>query len=285
MATTLRSSFAAERPLLVVAALAAFVACFWPTFEWMAERFNAADSFYSHGWLVPVASAWLVWQRRQALSRLPLRPTYSGLLLLAPAILLHLLAVWSRLHVLSGLMLILAVWALVWTYWGREALGALRFPLAFLLFMVPLPGILLIGVSFHLKLAAASLATLLLRLAGVSAVQAGSLIYLPHLTMRVDDTCSGLRSLLSLVALATLWTSLLPAATGRWRKLAVAAAAIPISLVANMVRIMLLTVIALIWGRAAAEGILHSGSGIVVFGIAVACLAGLGRVLAGGARR
>ena len=270
---------ASRQRLAILAAFAAFLALFWPTFGWMAERFNAPDSFYSHGWLVPLAGAWLVWQRRPTFSRLTLRPAYGGLLLLVPAVLLHLLAVWSRLHAVSGLMAVAAVAGLVWTCWGREALTALRFPIAFLLFMVPLPGILLIGVSFHLKLAAASLATGALRLVGIHAAQEGSIIRLSQLTMLVDDTCSGLRSLLSLVALTTLWTSWLPAQTERWRKLAVVAAAIPISLAANMVRIMILTVIALVWGRAAAEGFLHYGSGIVVFGIALAALAWLGRLL------
>ena len=269
------------QPFSLLAACAAFLALFWPTLEWMAERFNALDSFYSHGWLVPLASAWLVWQRREALSREALSPSYSGLLLLGPAVILHLLGVWSRLHILSGLMCIAAVWGLVWTFWGRAAVRTLRFPLAFLLFMVPLPGVLLIGVSFYLKLAAASLAAAALRLAGVAATQEGSVIRLPHLTMLVDDTCSGLRSLLSLVALATLWTSLLPSATARWRKLAVVAASIPIGLAANMVRILLLTALALLWGRAAAEGFLHYGSGLVVFGVALALLACLGRALTG----
>ncbi|OGW91258.1 MAG: hypothetical protein A3D28_00460, partial [Omnitrophica bacterium RIFCSPHIGHO2_02_FULL_63_14] len=230
----------------VLPACAAFLALFWPTFRWMAERFNAPDSFYSHGWLVPLASAWLVWQRREALSRAALAPSYRGLLLLAPAVALHLLAVWSRLHVLSGFMCLAAVWGLVWTFWGREAVRALRFPLAFLFFMVPLPGVLLIGASFYLKLAAAWLAAGALQLAGIPAIQEGSLIRLPHLTLLIDDTCSGLRSLLSLVALATLWTSLLPAETARWRKLAMVAASIPIGLAANMVRVLMLTGLALV---------------------------------------
>ena len=275
--------FLQRLPLLAVAT--AFLALFWPTFGWMAERFNASDSFYSHGWLVPLVGAWLVWQRRPILCRLALRPAYDGLLLLVPAVILHLLAVWSRLHAVSGLMAVVAVAGLVWTCWGREALAALRFPIAFLLFMVPLPGILLIGISFHLKLAAASLATTLLQLIRIPAVQEGSFIRLPQLTMLIDDTCSGLRSLLSLAALATLWASWLPAQTGLWRRLAVAAASIPIALAANMVRILVLTVIALIWGRAAAEGFLHYGSGIVVFGVALAALAWLGRLLGNEAGR
>ena len=273
-----------SQPFVFLPACAAFLALFWPTFHWMADRFDAPDSFYSHGWLVPLAGAWLVWQRRDALSHASLSPSYRGLLLLVPAVTLHCLAVGSRLHALSGLMCLAAVWGLVWTCWGREAVRVLRFPLAFLLFMVPLPSVLLISASFYLKLASAWLATGALRFAGIPAIQAGSFIRLPHLTMLIDDTCSGLRSLLSLVALATLWTALLPAATSPWKKFTVIAASLPIGLVANMVRILILAATALLWGRTAAEGVLHYGSGLVVFGIALAALAWLGRVLLGAVR-
>ena len=273
---------ASARPLVLLAVpvILGFLFLFSPTFVWMVQRFEAADSYYSHGWLVPFASAWLIWNRRAELARLPLQSSYGGLLLLVPSVLLHIVAIWSRLHFISGFMLVTSVWGLVWTFWGRQAAWALRVPLAFLLFMVPLPGVVLIGASFHLKLAAAALAAKVLSLAGIAAVQEGSMIRLAHLTVIVDDACSGLRSLVSLVALATLWTTFLPAGTPAWRKLALAAASVPIALIANMIRILLLTLIALIWGVPASEGFVHYGSGIVIFGIALLVLAWLSRVLA-----
>jgi exosortase len=269
------------RQVLVATGLVvlAFLALFWPTFGWMVERFEAPDSYYSHGWLVPLASAWLIWQRRAELTRLPLRSSYGGLLLLVPSVLLHVAAVWARLHFVSGFMLVTSVWGLVWTLWGRQAAWALRFPLAFLLFMVPLPGVVLIGLSFRLKLAAAWLAAKILTLCGIAASQAGSIIRLPGLIVSVDDTCSGLRSLISLTALSTLWTTLLPGASA-WRKAALVAASIPIALVANMVRILVLTMVALVWGVPASEGFIHYGSGMVIFAVALLALAWLGRVLA-----
>lgn len=269
-------------PYSVVAAIAfvaAFIFLFWPTFLWMAERFDAADSFYSHGWLVPFASGWLIWQRRERLRALDLQPSFWGLALLAPSLITHLFATWLHVHVVSGLAMVGAMTGLCWTIWGVRALAALRFPLLFLLFMVPLPGILLIGISFRLKLMAAAVATKLITLCGVSAAQAGSTIHLSHVSVIVDDTCSGLRSLISLAALATLWTALMPAAA-RWKKLTIVAASIPIALAANVVRIVFLVLIAVVVGPAVAEGFIHYWSGIVVFGIALLLLAWLSRKLA-----
>ena len=256
-----------------------FALLFWPTFVWMAQRFDAADSFYSHGWLVPFASGWLIWQRRDRLSRCDIRSSFAGFWILIPSLVLHLGATWWHIGFASGLAMIGAVYGLVWTVWGWPVVWALRFPLLFLLFMVPMPGILLLAISFKMKLLAAAWATQALRLMGLSAVQAGSTIHVPGLSVMVDDTCSGLRSLISLIALSTLWTSLMPPQAGRWHKLAMVAASIPIALAANMVRIVTLVLLSAVYGPAVAESFIHYGSGLVVFGVAVAALAWLSRRL------
>jgi exosortase len=265
--------------------LAAFVWLFWPTFVWMAERFDAHDSFYSHGWLIPLASAWLIWQRREALSRLRPHASYWALAWLIPSVAVHVLASWWGIHFVSGFAMLGAIWGLVWTVWGWEVLWALRFPMLFLLFMVPLPGVLLISVSFRMKLLAATLATHILTFIGIPALQQGSTIQVPGVSVIVDDTCSGLRSLISLIALSLLWTSLMPASSKRWQKLTVVAASIPIALVANMVRILTLVLLAAIYGLTAAEHFIHYGSGIVVFGMALLSLAWLSRRLVNFASR
>jgi len=259
--------------------LGIFLVLFWPALAWMAERFDAPDSFYSHGWLVPLASAWLIWQRRDALKRLTPCPSYAGLGLLIASVTVHVLATWWRVHWLSGLAMLGSVWGLVWTLWGRAVLQALRAPLFFLLFMVPLPSILLIATSFRLKLIAASLATHLLPFLGIAAHQAGSMIQVPGVSIVIDDACSGLRSLITLIALSTLWTTFLPPSVKRWQRWTIIASSIPIALAANMVRILLLVLLAAIYGPQVASGFIHFGSGVVVFGVALASLAWLSQWL------
>ena len=252
---------------------------FWPTFVWMAERFDAADSFYSHGWLIPIASGWLIWQFRERLTHGPLHASFRGLFLLIPSLLVHLGATRVDLHFVSGFAMLGALGGLVWTLWGGHVLWVLRFPLLFLLFMVPLPGVLLIAVSFHMKLLAASLATQVLMWIGIPAEQAGSMIHVPGMSVIVDDTCSGLRSLISLIALSTLWTALMPMAARRWHKLTVVVSSIPIALATNMIRILVLVLLSAIYGPKIAEGFIHYGSGFVVFGLALLLLAWLSHSL------
>ena len=274
-------SILSPRRLLVVAGFTlAFALVFWPVFMWMAERFNTHDSFYSHGWLVPVASAWLIWQRRERLRTTARQPSGWGLALLIPSLLVHGLANWLDLHVLSGLAMLGALWGLVWTCGGWRTLWNLRAPMLFLLFMVPLPSILLLAISFKMKLMAAWLAAKLVSFVGIPVTQAGSTLHLSGgLSVVVDDTCSGLRSLISLLALSTLWTSLMPPASARWKKLLLTASSMPIALIANMVRIVSLVILCAIYGPQVAAGFIHYGSGIVVFGVAILALAWLSRML------
>ena len=263
----------------LMAVASAFLAAGWPTFAWMAERFDAHDSFYSHGWLVPLASGWLIWQRRQVLRTVPLAGSFAGLALLLPSLAVLVLANWWRLGFVGGFALLGVVWGLVWTWWGWPLMRALRFPLLFLLFMVPLPGVLLIAISFKMKLLAAAMATGCIHMAGVPALQGGSTIQVPGATVIVDDTCSGLRSLISLITLSTLWAAFMPATASRWQKAAVVASALPIALIANMVRILVLVFLAAVYGPEASEGFLHYGSGFVVFGVALVVLAWFSQVI------
>lgn len=273
-----KKSFKADG-MVLGAWVVVFSLAFWPTFVWMAERFDAQDSFYSHGWLIPLASAWLIWRERSRLNRPAWQGSYHGLFVLLPALLLHGVATGLHLGVVSGFALLAALVGLVWMVWGMKAVRQLRFPLAFLIFMIPLPGVLLIAASFNMKLLAANLATQLMQLIGIQAVQAGSTIQLPGVSVVVDDTCSGLRSLISLLALAVFWTRLLPPSSAGWKKGMLVAAAVPVALIANIIRIVLLSLIALIYGTAAAESFLHYGSGIVLFMAAAAVLAWLSRCL------
>ncbi len=269
----------ARQLLVTVPFVVSFIVLFWPTFVWMAGRFDSVNSFYSHGWLIPFAAGWLIWQRREQLKTCERQASFWGLTLLVPALLIHAMATWLQVGFVSGFAMVGAIWGLVWTFWGWQTLQVLRFPMFFLLFMVPLPSILLIATSFKMKLMAAGLATNLLSAMGMAVTQAGSTIYTPTISVVVDDTCSGLRSLISLIALATLWTSLMPPSSKRWHRLTIVAAAIPIALAANMVRILTLILLSAIYGPSVAQGFVHYGSGIVVFGVALLALAWLSNIL------
>ena len=115
------------------------VPTFWWTARWMVERWEQTNSYYSHGWLIPLVSAFLLYRMRQRIVACPRRPCALGLLLLVPSVLIHLLAVAWQVGFLSGFALLGVLAGITLTLFGPAMLRTVWFPIVFLLFMVPVP--------------------------------------------------------------------------------------------------------------------------------------------------
>jgi exosortase len=234
-----------------------------------------ADPTYSHGFAIPPIALYLVWRQRERLRRAPIRPSLAGLAILASSLLL-LAAGWLGAELfVSRLSLIGVIAGTVVYVLGWEHLRLTAFPLAFLVLMIPLPAIVLNDASFRLQLLASQAGEHLLRSFSVPVLRDGNVLTLASATLQVNDACSGIRSLVALVSLAMLGGHLLDLAWWRW--LLVAAAAVPIAVGLNGVRIALTGVAVTRFGTGAAEGTLHTASGLAVFAVALGCLWALNR--------
>jgi len=237
----------------------------------------ARDDNYSHGFLVPLVAAYFLWQRRERLAGLAPRAAWSGLVLLLIGLAGLLVGEigaeqftkrLSFLVVLGGGIAFLAGWR-----W----LKAVAFPYAYLLFMVPLPYIVYDAVAFPLKLFAARFATTVVANLGIPIYAEGNVIYLESTTLQVADACSGIRSLMSLLALAAAFAYLTQPAG--WRRWFLFLSAIPIAIATNMARIIGTAVLADRYGAKAAMGFFHEFAGLVVFGAALVLLFVAGALL------
>ena len=236
------------------------------------------DPNYSHGFLVPGLSAYFVWDRRQTLAGLRPQPHWGGLVLLWCGLgMLLLVHLGAELFLMRSSMVVVLT-ALVWYLLGRHYVHALAFPLAFLLFMIPLPAILLNTITLPLQLLATQLSTFALQLVHLPVYREGNIIYLPHTTLEVAEACSGLRSLVSLLALAVVLAYITQRRLStRW---ILVLSAVPIALVANAFRIWATGVLAHWYGTQAAEGFYHTFAGWLVFVVALGLLLGEGGLLA-----
>ncbi len=253
------------------------VLIYWPTFIWMNARFNEADTYYSHGFLVPFVFLYLIWAKRDDLKKAEISPLNIGLILLVPALLVHLLAHLLEINFISGFSLIVTLFGLSLYLYGLGISRQLAFAILFLVFMIPLPQVLIINISFKMKLFAAQVATACINLMGIQAVREGSIVNLPNTALTVGDPCSGLRSLISLTALGALYAYLLK--VSKVRKVALFLLSIPIALIANIIRIILLLLVAFVYGSEVATGKFHDFSGFLLFGFAFAGLFIAGRML------
>ncbi len=235
------------------------------------------DPNFSHGFLVPAFSAFVIWHKRKELSKLEVRPSWFGLLVVAGSLVVLIVGALGAELFLQRCSLVLLLGGLIVYFLGWHHFRALLFPLAFLFFMIPIPAIIFNQIAFPLQFVAARLADSLLALFGVPVLREGNVIQLPTITLEVAEACSGIRSLMSLGALAVIYGYFLE--PRNLRRVLLALAAIPIAVVANGLRVMGTGLAGYFWDPAKAEGFFHEFSGWVIFITSLALLIALHGVL------
>jgi EpsI family protein len=170
----------------------------------------------------------------------------------------------------QGYSFVLLLFGLALVVLGGRAMRVLWFPLAYLVFMLPMPPYLMNVVSFRLKLFAARAGSAIAAKMGIPLARSGMTIHIPTGSLRIADPCSGLRSLIALVALGALFAYFTRAKT--WKRIVLLLAAVPLAVIANTVRIAVLCAVANVWGIDTALGFFHDFSGFLLFFIAFAGL-------------
>lgn len=235
------------------------------------------DPNYSHGFLVPLFSGYWVWQQKNTLKTVSPSGSWTGLFVLLVGVGILILGDVGAEEFLTRSSLIIILAGLVLLHLGTRVLRLLFFPLMFLFFMIPLPMILFNAVAFPLQGFAARNATAVLDFMGVPVLRDGNVIHLSHITLGVTEACSGIRSLVSLLALAVAWAHLtLP---GTLARMMLIVAAVPITIIANAGRVVMTGLIGQWFGVDYAQGVFHSLSGWIIFLVAFAGLLGVYRVL------
>ncbi len=236
--------------------------------ELVRDWWNNPD--FSHGFLVPVFSAWLVWQARGRLRQLPRRASWSGAFTLLAAVALLFAGVFGAERFTTRFSLLVLLAGLIALFLGWNWFRALWFPWAFLLLMIPIPAILFNQITFPLQLLASKLASAALPVFGVPVLREGNVLSLPSMQLEVAEACSGIRSLVTLGTLAIVVAYLLE--TKLWKRVLVAVASVPIAVAANSSRIVLTGLMVQYWDPATAPGFFHEFSGWLIFIVALLML-------------
>lgn len=238
----------------------------------LAMAWNWADDpNYSHGFLVPAISAWLLWRDRRELARLQAGPNWLGLVVVAGSLAVLLLGRLGHELFLQRLSLVPLLWGLCLLLWGWPLAKRAAFAVWYLLLMIPWPYVVYDSLAFPLRLAAAEMAGWSLRLLGIPVLVEGNVIHLPHVALNVVDACSGIRSLVSLLAAGLIVGRLMLA--GFWSRLLLAVLAAPAAVLTNTLRITLAGALAEWVGPQTLDGVMHDTVGWAVF------MAGFGLLL------
>jgi exosortase len=225
---------------------------------------------FSHGFLVPLFSAYLIWTKRDKLRATPVVQSWSGIWLVALGIVFLFLGVYGAELFLSRISLLMVVAGVIWTMAGRPMLRELRFPILALLLAIPLPAVVYNQITFPLQIFASKLASAALPLFGVPVLRDGNVIQLPSMQLEVAEACSGIRSLMSLLTAAIFYGYFLePSPKRRW---ILALSAIPIAVIANGARIVGTGLAVQYWDPDKALGFFHEFSGWLIFVVSLCCL-------------
>lgn len=262
--------------LALCGTLALLVALYWKIVPSMVLQWQQ-DENYSHGFLVPVIAGYFLWQRWPDLKERLVKPSNLGLVVIILG-LLQLLVSWlgsEYFNMRSSLIVLLA--GLVLFLFGRDILKGMALPIGYLFFMVPIPYIIYDMVAFPLKLFVTKVSVGFLKLAGVVVMREGNIIIFPATTFEVADACSGIRSLISLLALAVAYAFFIDIpARHRWLLIL---SAVPIAIFTNALRVIGTGFLAQWWGAKAAEGFFHEFAGLAVFALAMVLLVAFGALL------
>jgi exosortase len=254
--------------LLFVALGCTLLLSYWPTLANMADRWSH-DPQYSHGFLVPVFAVAVLWFRRP-LEKPQLEPSWWGVAFLGAGLGLRLagatinieaLEAFSLLPTLAGLVLLLAGWEF-WR-WSWPAI-------AFLGFMLPLPFQLEIVLAQPLRRLGTEASTYVLQTLGFPALAEGNIIHIDELKLGVADACSGLGMLVTFFALATATAMVARAPLAD--RLVLVVSAIPIALIANIIRITVTAWAHSALGESAGKAVMHDLAGLLMMPLALALL-------------
>lgn len=231
----------------------------------MHERYMSADSYYSHGYLIPLISAYIIWTKRNVIKSARVSSSFWGLIIIIIGALIHILGTILYIFSLSGFSIFFIILGSSMFIVGKEITRIIIFPITYLLFMFPIPLALILTISFPMKMLVANAGVEIVSLFGIPLYREGFNISIPAGQLLVSNPCSGLRSLIAFMALGAVIAHF--SKETMIKKIVLFMASVPIAIVSNVLRVSGLILISHFWGldAAAPDTIWHTITGMFVF--------------------
>jgi len=241
---------------------------FYDTFTYLLSQWNSEDNNYCY--LIPLVVAYLIYEKKDELKKIPVCPSWKGLYLFIPGIMLY----WFGELAGEYFTLYLASWltgvGILWMLLGWEKIRTTGFALMMILAMFPLPSFFHSRLSLQLKLMSSKLGVDLLQLLGMTAYRTGNVIDLGFTQLQVVDACSGLRYFFPLIIMGLLIAYF--SKTALWKKIIVVLSTIPLVVISNSIRIAGTAILYEHFGQVVAEGFFHDFAGFFMFMMSILVL-------------
>jgi exosortase D (VPLPA-CTERM-specific) len=248
--------------LLVLILAAAFFICYGKT---ISGLFNiwVNDGDYSYALAIPFVSGFIIWQRREAIANTPITVSWIGSLLLVFFLIVSLYGILGSSPSAVRPAIPLTILALTLFCFGKKMFRVIAFPLALLIFMIPLPTVFQTRIGVPLQTVSTGVGEFILRLLGVSVFVEGNIIDLGTIQLQVVEACSGLRYILPLLALGVVFVYIFEHI--RWKQIVLVLSTIPTAILSNALRIAITGYLAQNYSLRLAEGFFHGFSGWLIF--------------------
>jgi exosortase len=252
---------------VLISTLFLVILIYHSTFIWLYQRYIADDTYYSHGFLIPVVTGVLIWFKRSQIINIKWEYNFWGLILVISALAIHFLSTLVEVFFVSGFSILLLVFGISLFLFGKKITQKIIFPISFLIFMFPLPLVAINAISFPMKMFVTKSAAFILHtFLNIPLKNEGFQIFFPNGSLTIENPCSGLRSFIVMLALGSIFAYLLKASMSK--RISLFLLAIPIAIVSNMIRVILLCLGVYIYGNQITQGFFHDFSGYLVFVIA-----------------
>ena len=220
-----------------------------------------------HGPIIAAVTLWLMWRSRQQVLDAPYQPAnlVGGALFLL-GIMAYALGRSQQIIQGEVIGIWMAAMAMVLLLRGPKALRVWAFPFFFLIFLVPLPGVLVQALTIPLKTAVSYVAEVIMYHLGYPVGRTGVILTVGQYQLLVADACAGLNSIFTLEALGLLYANLM-GYTSKMRNVLLAILVLPIAFIANIVRVLILILVTYYLGDEAGQGFVHTFAGMVLFGV------------------
>lgn len=270
------SSIDRRQMALLFVSVVLFVGFFAPSLSFLVDRWSHSDEF-SHGFLVPLVSLFLLWRKREVMRQTPLQVCSWGLPVLAIGLLMQVASEWASVTFLKALAVPVALGGMVWYLVGTRMMRVVLFPYLFLYFAVPWPDFAIELLSVPLQHFSAAASTMLLGLAGVPIEREGVHMWTPRFDVEVAVPCSGIRSMVAILGIAALVGYLTQGKL--WAKGVVFLSGIPITMMANVLRIAAIVVMGHYVSHDFAMTFFHDYSSPFLFFISALSLLGVKKLV------
>lgn len=251
--------------LIFVLLVIAFVVCYYYTILWLHYKYSGRDSYYSHGYLIPIVCAYLIYLKKDKLRETKLSFNFFGLAFIFFALVAHIFASMADINFISGFTMLAYILGCSLYFFGTDITKVILFPILFLFFMFPIPSQLIDLLGLPTKSLASTTGLAIIKMLGIPYFREGFRIDLASGTFIVGTPCNGMRSLISFAALGFMGVHFFGASLKT--RITILVMIYPLSVLVNGLRIAILVYIAHRFGieNAVPDSPLHDLSGLAVF--------------------